>query len=484
MKRQAFSVVLPSYEYIPDGEPHVFGDRLYLFGSHDKFGGNKFCMNDYVCWSAPVDDLSDWRCDGIIYRRTQDPGNKKGKHEMWAPDVARGTDGRYYLYYCLSGDGSMLSVAVCSTPCGKYEFYGYVRDKNGNAIGRREGDTGVFDPAVLVDDDGRVWLYYGNGPMKYMKDKKKKKASVCLELEPDMLTMKTEPKRLIPTMHDSKGTDFEGHEFFEASSIRKFKEQYYFIYASVWGHELVYAMSNRPDSGFTYCGTLVSNGDVKAENQAKIDFGSKGSLLAKNYLGNNHGSLVEVKGKYYIFFHRHTNRNMFSRQACAAEMKMLPNGKFEQVELTSCGLNGGPLKGKGKYEAYIACHLYSGRGALFGVHPMLQNKKHPALTQDGEDREDAPGQHIQNMRDGATAGFRYFEFRDASGISVTVRGSGQGAMIVKDAGDGETVAKILLEPASEWQMFSAPLHIKDGVKSLYFTYAGRGAVDFKDFTLT
>ena len=54
---QAFNPYLPSWEYIPDGEPYVFGDRVYVYGSHDRFNGFLFCLNDYVCWSAPVNDL-------------------------------------------------------------------------------------------------------------------------------------------------------------------------------------------------------------------------------------------------------------------------------------------------------------------------------------------------------------------------------------------------------------------------------------------
>ena len=65
---QSYNPYLPLWEYIPDGEPHVFGDRVYLYGSHDGFGGNKYCMNDYVCWSANVHDLKEWRYEGIIYR--------------------------------------------------------------------------------------------------------------------------------------------------------------------------------------------------------------------------------------------------------------------------------------------------------------------------------------------------------------------------------------------------------------------------------
>ena len=66
-KNQAFNPFLPSYEYIPDAEPRVFGNRVYIYGSHDKFNGISFCLLDYVCWSAPVDDLSDWRYEGVIY---------------------------------------------------------------------------------------------------------------------------------------------------------------------------------------------------------------------------------------------------------------------------------------------------------------------------------------------------------------------------------------------------------------------------------
>ena len=61
MNNQVVNPFLPSWEYIPDGEPRVFGDRLYLYGSHDLFNGPDFCLGDYVCWSAPLEDLSDWR---------------------------------------------------------------------------------------------------------------------------------------------------------------------------------------------------------------------------------------------------------------------------------------------------------------------------------------------------------------------------------------------------------------------------------------
>ena len=126
---------LPTCEYIPDGEPHMFGDRLCIFGSHDRFGGDAYCRNDYVCWSAPADNLSDWRYEGIIYRRDLDPTPiAELQHYMWAPDVMQGADGRYYLYYAFEWF-NRVGVAVCDTPAGKYTFYGEVHYPDGK-IGR------------------------------------------------------------------------------------------------------------------------------------------------------------------------------------------------------------------------------------------------------------------------------------------------------------------------------------------------------------
>lgn len=78
-------------------------------------------MGDYMCWSAPVDDLGDWRCEGVIYGRCDDPMNKDGKMCLYAPDVTVGPDGRYYLYYVLD-KVQVMSVAVCDTPAGNMSF--------------------------------------------------------------------------------------------------------------------------------------------------------------------------------------------------------------------------------------------------------------------------------------------------------------------------------------------------------------------------
>ena len=60
-KKELYNPYLPSYEYVPDGEPHVFGGRVYVYGSHDRFDGEMFCLNDYICYSADVKDLTQWK---------------------------------------------------------------------------------------------------------------------------------------------------------------------------------------------------------------------------------------------------------------------------------------------------------------------------------------------------------------------------------------------------------------------------------------
>ena len=243
MKQQVFNPYLPSWEYIPDGEPHLFGDRVYVYGSHDHFNDPIFCTGDYVCWSAPADDLSDWRCEGVIFRKNQDPKNKLGIRLLFAPDVCQGPDGRYYLYYAYDFMG-IMGVAVCDSPAGKYEYLGHVHYSDGTVWGRRKGDQFPFDPGVLADDDGRIWLYsgfYTPTPAIATGGKKlKNDGGVVVELEQDMLTIKTEPKLIFPK--EGPGS-FPDHEFFEASSIRKDGDRYIFVYSSRHNHELCYAVS-------------------------------------------------------------------------------------------------------------------------------------------------------------------------------------------------------------------------------------------------
>ncbi len=459
---QAFNPYLPSYEYIPDAEPYVFGDRVYIYGSHDRFNAPIFCMNDYVCWSAPVSDLSSWTCSGVIYRRNQDPMNRLGLRLLFAPDICRGPDGRYYLYYAYDFLG-VIGVAVCSEPDGKFEFYGHVHYADGTLLGRRRGDEFPFDPGVLLDDDGQVYLYTGFATkvpavMTGFRSLGNSGGSVTV-LDQDMVTIRRDPKLLFPSRESSLPGKFEGHEFFEASSIRKIDGKYVFVYSSANNHELCYAISDRPDGGFRYGGTLVDQGDLYMD-------GRRDEKHARNYLGNTHGGMVELNGQWYIFYHRQTNQHSYSRQACAEPLQRTPDGGFRQAEVTSCGLNGGPLQGKGCYPAYIACNLWSAQGTCRYDQPF-DKRQHPYFTQNSRDGDRDAVQYIANIRDGSVAGFKYFHFRDAGGISVSVAGQGMGMFEVSDREDFSTVAaQIALRAEGSEARASAPLDITDGIHAL------------------
>lgn len=480
---QIHNPYLPEYEYIPDGEPHVFGDRLYLYGSHDRFGGKKFCMNDYVCYSAPVTDLTDWKYEGVIYTRTQDPRMADGTHQLWAPDVVKGKDGRYYLYYCPDDKIRSIGVAVCDSPAGEYEFYGIVRDAKDQYIGEREGDTIAFDPGVFIDDDGSIYLYSGNGPRVPSAIGKEPKGSRVMRLMDDMVTIAEEPRKMLPVLGEDEGTGFEGHSFFEASSIRKINGKYYLVYSSYNLHELCYAVSDYPDRDFKYGGVVISNCDM---------FPGTERNKPKNTYGNNHGGIERINGEYYIFYHRQTNRSMFSRQGCAERIQILPDGSIPQVETTSQGLNGKPLAGTGTYPAAMACNLYGKKTPTIS-HALAMGKRHPYFTQDGEDfdreqlqqnpREETPKQYIANGRDGMTAVYRYFDIEKVESIAVTVRGTMQGRLLIRTAENGSVCGKIPLSPSGDWKTYTGKVRIPEGRQALYFCYEGRGKLDFLDFTL-
>ena len=466
MKKQVYNPYLPLWEYVPDGEPHVFGDRVYVYGSHDRFNGKVFCENDYVCWSAPVEDLSDWRYEGVIYKKTQAVQGPI-RMAMYAPDVTRGPDGRFYLYYCLAFVNN-IQVAVCDTPAGEYKFYGIVHHPDGTPYGKKKQDKFSFDPAVLTDDDGRVWLYSGFAGQPVGRNRRRQ--NQCLELEADMLTVKS-AKDLIPCPRTSAGTGFEGHEFYEASSIRKFDGKYYFIYSSMLSHELAYAVSDRPDGGFTYGGMLHSNGDV----------GVNGNHRPKCYWGNNHGSVERINGKFYIFGHRQTNYHEFSRQAVAEELRF-EDGRFLPAEMTSCGLNGGPLKGEGTYPAVIACTLY-GRNGACKTTKAWDKRVHPCFTQERPDGETDGGNYIKNITHGTVIGYKYFDFAGAGALTLCLRGKGDGVFLASHEEKGTPICTLPVTASAGWTQVTAPAAFASGKQPLYLRYVGAGSFDLKEFSL-
>ncbi len=528
MKKQVYNPFLPLYEYIPDGEPHVFGDRVYHYGSHDKEGGSTFCMQDYVVYSAPIDDLTDWRYEGVTYKASQDPNYPRMKY-MYAPDVVQGKDGRFYLYYCMGGDygnggyQGPISVAVCDTPAGQYEFLGYVKNPDGTQMMKYI----CFDPAVL-NDNGIIRVYYGTQysfeeepdffeneyyiqeEMKMFGRTKEEILSysdsimgpVMVVLEEDMLTVKEEAKHIIP--YKVKGTSFEAHPFFEGSSMRKVGDKYYFIYSSWQNHELCYAVSDYPDRDFTFGGTIVSNGDVGLDGRTEQD--------KLNMTGTTHGSIVQIKEQWYVFYHRLTHKSDYSRQACAEKIQIAEDGKIAQVEITSCGLNDGALLAKGSYPAVIACNITNGN--MPHGSNSIYTMSFPNVTNLLEER------FIGEVADGTLIGFKYFDFDKVSGIGIVYRPEneknkvvysgpvridercqedenkgnhpvlqpdlhGEAYFEIRLQPDGNEIARIVLqteeqEDPMEWNTLMTKVEIPNGIYPLYLIYHGAGCVQLKE----
>lgn len=525
-KNQIYNPFLPLYEYIPDGEPHVFGDRVYHYGSHDKEGGDTFCMLDYVCYSAPVDDLTDWRYEGVIYQAKQDPRYPVPQY-MYAPDVVQGNDGRFYLYYCMGGDYGQggyqgpVSVAVCDTPAGKYEYLGVVKNPDGSPMLKYI----CFDPAVL-NDDGTIRLYYGTQYDYeerddfltndfYLQDEIQMfgrsreeilsypdsiMGPVMAVLSDDMLTVKEEAKHIIP--YRVKGTSFEVHPFFEGASMHKVGRKYYFIYSSWQNHELCYATSDQPDRDFVFGGTIISNGD--------IGYRGRDTQHKLNMTGTTHGSIIEINGQWYVFYHRLTHKSDYSRQACAEKIRILEDGSIPQAEMTSCGLNDGPLSAEGTYPAVIACNLTNGH-MPHGSNSVFQIS-FPNVTHKGQER------FIAEIEDHTLIGYKYFECRSVKQFGITYRMETEKNRVIFDgryrtdvrSQDDENfantysaeeqkgmtepvnpdrstenyfsiccdtpnaeVGRLVLDDVEDWKTIITSVNIPDGIHAFYLVYHGQ-----------
>ena len=373
---------LPNWEYIPDGEPRVFGDRIYVYGSHDRKDSIDFCDYKLKVWSAPVSDPTKWVCHGDIFRSRDghdSPSDVDWTDELlFAPDVVE-RGGKYYLYaYIVNAKGC---VAVADRPEGPFRLLSRYEYDIPNHY-----DNGTFiDPGVLVDDDGRVYVYCGY------------QGSYMCELKDNMYEAVPGSYKLdiIPTA--------EPHRFFEACSPRKINGTYYLIYSPQRGSCLDYATSDSPTGPFTYRGTIIDNG---------IDFPG----------GNDHGSVCCVNGQWYIFYHRMTNGTIMSRRGCVERIEILPDGTIPQVEMTSLGFEES-LNPYDFTQADTACVL---KGGCYITETSVFERP------------------IVNVTDGCVMGWKYFDFGEdfaskTMQIRLKLRGTGsRGRVHVRlDSEDGE-----------------------------------------------
>ena len=396
---------MPLWEHVPDGEPRVFehnGEkRVYVYGSHD-IERREYCGRNYVVWSAPVTDLTDWTCHGVSYETHYDS-------VLYAPDVVQKGD-TYYLY-AAEKRGGLIVVASAKAPWGPFE----------NPVETKLG----FDPGILVDDDGRVYAYWGGC------------AAPCYiaELEEDMATIREGTLVSNPLGHSTcpwNPAD-DGHislidGFFEASSPRKVLGKYVYIFSRRYEKPVPELGVFEPNNGFlsyrfsdSPFGPFIGGGDISF-NGGEILRDAEGVGTMTYPWSNNHGSIMEVNGKWYVFYHRQTGVNEFSRQAMLepvdvalgsdgalyiGDIRYL-NGEpvsSRPVEMTSQGAHINGLDAFSWISAGYACHIHGSRQRAY-VEPRY------------EQRDDI-STPVVGITSGTTVGFRYLQFGGNAPRTVT-----------------------------------------------------------------
>lgn len=346
---------IPLWDHNPDGEPRVFEDpdnpgkyRAYIITSHDVFLRG-YCGPDIRIWSAPVEDLTAWRDEGPAF--TYKIGEQWDT--MYAPDVAEvvGKDGKktYYLYPNDQTGGRNGLVAKSDRPAGPYTAINTLPDdpsklQPGSLIGF---DPGVFVEKVTDPNDPdynigfRAYAFYGfQGSSAIQLDQStmytlRPGTEVSYPFIPARAAFMPRPPRPgqpaarpQPPMeykHLFPGEDPKVFAFFEASSIRQVGNKYVVVYSGYSGEEyglpmsnstLRYAYADNPLGPYKSGGVIV---DARS-----IDLNEDGSALVTRYSGHNtHGSLLEINGQWYIFYHRAPRGNMNSRQAMVEPVKVV-----------------------------------------------------------------------------------------------------------------------------------------------------------------
>ena len=474
---------LPLWEHLPDGEPRVFEDpdnpgkyRAYIIGSHD-ITYTAYCGSDIRMWSAPVEDLSQWRDEGPIFTWFVD-----GQWDtMYAPDLVEVTDkatGKkvYYLYPHSRGRGRVAMVCRGERPNGPF----FPVNATPDGRGCLPGSIIDFDPSVFIepvtnkkDPDFargfRAYAFYGF------------QHSTAIELDPEtMYSMRPGTEihdYFIPAsarygvVRDPEGTQYPAlykdqnpgeFNFFEASSIRQVGNKYVMVFSGYSGPDyglestnsaLRYAYGDSPLGPWRSGGVLVdSRGVVPDENGEH--------LMTANAAHNTHGSLQEINGQWYVFYHRPPRGFGNARQPMVAPVKI----EWDKKKVA----DGGTLRitaydPYAKDEKWVAAaadgQTYTGAEVtsegfqIYGLPPYRYYSAGYACYMTGgtnsnewmQDNHDVwnNSMDLAGITNGGIVGFKYFGFGGLAQDSKGVK-----AFAGTRAGDG-TILNLFLTPGGK-----------------------------------
>ncbi|MGL6173224.1 MAG: family 43 glycosylhydrolase [Cellulosilyticaceae bacterium] len=437
--------ILPLDEFIPDVEARIFSgsdgvERLFLYGSHDEYNYGTWCSYQYRVYSAPLTNLTDWTDHGVSF------ASRKGEGYIWegeeisgidwteamlyAPDVLEIED-KYWLASCLSGGG--LGISVSDKPEGPFSpATRIVYDTNQEPLGS-------IDP-TLYAEDGRVYLIWGQ------RQSFGAEGLVGVELEKDNNGMyaiaKQATKRYL--FGDEENPD-KGFGFYEGPSIRKIGEKYYILYPSDKGkgvHMMSYATADEPLGNYTFRGNILDNDGCDLEG------------------GNNHGSLCEVNGQWYIFYHRGFGNSNMRRKVCVEAIQIEEDGSILPVEMTNHGF-GGAVSPYERVEAAYATHVRLDQGKSGCYFAEYDQALHPLIQ----------------ITDGNCVEYKDFEFgiepREVKFVvEVNALGGGEIELIL-DHPESEVVGTIEIEPSDEkmeWKKIITSIQPICGIHTLFLKF--------------
>ena len=406
--------ILPKPYFIPDVEARVMSDgRLYLYGSFDISGEAFYCSPKLNVFSSG--DLQEWVDHGESF--SVEHSHSPDATRIFAPDCVE-YQGQFYQFYC--ADDWSEGVAVSERPHGPF--------RQATAVAGADKDG--IDPAVLLDEDGQCYYFWGQFVLRGAR-------------------MLEDLRGLDPSTFRSNLLNESVHGFHEGASIRKRKGLYYLVYTdlSVSGRAtaLSYAVASQPLGPYEKKGVLIDN------------FGCDPATW------NNHGSIEAFRGQWYLFYHRSYHNNRHNRRLCVEPITFDEDGQIGTVEMTTQGVSG-PLDPEKEMEAFRACRLTGGLKTAV-IYPQKET--------------DPWVEYLSGAKNGESAEFRYFRFENRMHGFEAVVGSatGRGWIEVRiDHERGPLLAKVPIPETGgwhRWQRIRVPLKsFYAGVHSLILLFKG------------
>ncbi len=289
-------------QYTADPTARAFGDKVFVFPSHDILASNGkgrtgwFCMEDYHTFSS--DDLMTWTDHGVIVSQENVPWADPNAYSMWAPDcIEKG--GKYYFYFptkvqdtTYNGVGFTIGVAIAENPEGPYA------PESKPILGVKG-----IDPNIFIDQDGQAYLYWSQGHIYGAR------------LKSNMLELAEEPRILGELPSLDKGLK-EGPFVFERNGV------YYMTYPHVANktERLEYAIGDNPLGPFEFSGVIMDEW--------------------ANGCWTNHHSIIQFKNQWYLFYHHNDLSPDFdkSRSIRADSIFFSSDGSIQKVQPTLRGV--------------------------------------------------------------------------------------------------------------------------------------------------